>query len=387
MDITMAMLWNILNQKYQGLEIQMYGVHPIRGIKLLPKDHALLEDETIYLSCKNGALYLRYGRAAPEKLDTTLSLEELFNAMLDSYSRLRDWDMETHLALIEERGIQMLLELCEDIIGNPLTVMDPSFRLLARSKRHVTGSSIFAEVCRRGYLPPETVELYHLRGYFEDLIRTGQETAFPGEADSVSIIRPLYRDGKIVGYLSMPCVEHLYSEGVADCFHYLACWMEQCMARELQSKAFNRYMYEYFLQELLEGKAMQPERITERLAYIDLPLTGHFRLLKLSGVQEEPSISGYVARRLEERLPNVRVFSHQGSVLVLLFEERLAWVLDALPPLLHGAITRLRGQPGIFQPHGASGRLRTGGRRSAAGPSDWTAPHTAAPGRGVAEVR
>ena len=132
MIITLAMLWDNLNQNFSGVETELYSNDPVRGIKLLPSVQERLSEDTLYLSGQEGSVHLTYnGKMSPVKWKKSLPLEELFNALQDSYNRLRDWDMEMHLSLLEGGGAEKLLDLSQTILGNPVTVMDPSFKLLA----------------------------------------------------------------------------------------------------------------------------------------------------------------------------------------------------------------------------------------------------------------
>lgn len=112
MIITLAMLWDNLNQTYPELETELYTDGPIRGIKLLPPAHEALSEATLYLGRRADRIELIYhGKRSPVSPEAQLSLEELFNALQDSYNRLRDWDMEMHLSLLEGCGAEKLLEL------------------------------------------------------------------------------------------------------------------------------------------------------------------------------------------------------------------------------------------------------------------------------------
>lgn len=332
MKIDFAMLWDQLNMKYPELETPIYGSHPIRGVKLLPTS-CKSEPDFLYLARRENDLLLSCnGASAP--LNTTLSLDELFNELQDIFNQLRDWDMETHLALIEGCNTQKLLDLSQDVLGNPVTLMDPSYKLLAITSQEETSSSIFNQVRRVGYLPAETVEFYRLRGYMDALTQAGDEIACLSEGTCISVIYPIRVNGSIAGFLTMPCVNRPYSQGVAECFRYLADGIALCMERQLHTSDIDRYMYEYLLIDILNEKLTGEDALNERLRYIDLPSRGDFVLLAIDGGREYASITNYLVRQIAEHLPNDRVFLYQGQILVLLSEKRLEWALSALLPLL-----------------------------------------------------
>lgn len=336
MIITLAMLWDNLNQTYPELETELYTDGPIRGIKLLPPAHEALSEATLYLGRRADRIELIYhGKRSPVSPEAQLSLEELFNALQDSYNRLRDWDMEMHLSLLEGCGAEKLLELSESILGNPVTVMDPSFKLLARSSHAESASAIYNEVCRNGYLSAELVRLYSTKGYLNDLVSSGKDGAFQVEPGFITITRALRYQRRPMGYLTMPCTQRPYSEGLAACFACLGDGIAQCMDRELQSHTLNRYMYEYFLADLLEGRNLEPDHLRERLNYIGLPWEGNFRLLELEWPEEDHLLDHYLSQQTAELLPNEKVFVYGKSVLIFMQDDqRLDWVLERLTPFL-----------------------------------------------------
>jgi len=220
MKIDFAMIWDQFNMKYPGLETSVYDSHPVCGIKLLPSNNAIEPDYLYVSQCSEGSMLSCGG--VTDIIDSALPLDILFNELQDIFNRLRDWDMETHLALIEGCDPQKLLNLSQEILGNPITLMDPSYKLLAITSHKNAASSIFNQVRQLGYLPAETVVSYLLRGYMDALVESGDEIAFQSDSSVITVIYPLRISNAIVGYLTMPCTERAYSQGIAECFRYLA---------------------------------------------------------------------------------------------------------------------------------------------------------------------
>lgn len=331
MNITLAMIWDIVNRTYPELETTLYGNHPVRGIKLRAREEPV-SAEYLYAEQRGSGLFLTCGGQSAH-LDTELPLEALFNAMLDAYNGLRDWDQATHVALLENCGVEELLTISEDILGNPVTFLDPSYKLLASTASDNNGSEIFSQVSQRGYLPAEVVEDFAQQGFLKSVMEADGEIAHLAEASIVCVSVAIRAGGAVAGFLSMPCTNRLYSEGLAECYRYLAEGVTICMERQFQAGSANRQMYEYVLIDLIEGKLNDGEALSERLRYIDLPENGKFHLLILSGHREK-SLGRYLVRQTADRLPNERVFFYQDQVAVLLHSGRLEWVLSALEPFL-----------------------------------------------------
>ncbi len=332
MKISFAMIWDLLNMQYPELETPIYDSHEVRGVKLLGSESPL-ESHSLYLgSCTEGIRICIGGKS--DILKTEMGLEELFNAIQDIFNRLRDWDMDTHLALIEGCDIQRLVDISEAALCNPVTVMNPSYSLVAISSHENTESEIFNDVRRSGYLPPETVERYRLRGYMDTLTKAHDEVVFLSSDSCISVIWPLRLNGVIGGYLSMPCIPRPYSLGLAECFRYLAEGIALCMERQLHTSDINRYMYEYLLIDILDRKLTKEAALAERLRYIDLPARGEFALVLVESGQDYAAVGSYLSRRVAELLPGDRVFLYQNGILVLLRRQRLDIALQSLGPFL-----------------------------------------------------
>lgn len=332
MNIDFAMIWDQLNTKYRDLETPLYGSHLIRGIKLLPENSNTEADFLYLAAAQNGILLSCNGLS--DQLNTDLPLEILFNDLQDIFNQLRDWDMEIHLALIEGCEPQKLLDFSQTLLGNPMTLMDPSYKLLAITSQDETSSSIFNQVHQLGYLSAEAVEFYRLQGYIDALAHSGNEVACRSIGSYVSVICPLRINGILTGFLTMPCINRPYSQGVAECFHNLAEGISLCMERQLHTSDINRYMYEYLLIDILSKKLTDPDILQERLRYIDLPVQGQFVLMSMESESEYAALTNYRTRQITELLPTDRAFLYQNQILVLLDEKRLDWATETLLPFL-----------------------------------------------------
>lgn len=332
MKIDFAMLWDQLNAKHPELETTIYGSQPIRGIKLLP-ENGIPEPDFLYLSAARDRIMLSCNEAS-QTLDTDLSLETLFNDLQDIFNQLRDWDMAIHLALIEGCEVQKLLDLSQEILANPITLMDPSYKLLAITSQKETTSPVFNKVRQAGYLSAETVEFYQLRGYIDAANRTGNEIVCLSEGACITVIHPLRVNGFVSGFLTMPCVERAYSQGIAEFFHHLGESIICCMEQQFHTNDIERYMYEYLLIDILSEKLTDVDILQERLRYIDLPVRGSFILLAIESEKEYAALTNYRMRQITELLPNDRAFLYQEHILVLLEEKRLDLSIETLLPFL-----------------------------------------------------
>ncbi len=332
MKISFAMMWDILNVKYPQLKSGIYDSHEVKGVKLLGKG-VTPEKEWLYLGARQDALVLCCG-GFKDVLKTDIPLPELFNDLQEIFNRLRDWDRDIHLAIIEGCDPQKLVDISESVLSNPVTLMDPAYKLLAISSHKDSSSEIFNAVREKGYLPPETVEFYRIKGFMAALSNTRDELSCISENECTSVIYPLRVNGTIAAFLTMPCINKPYSQGLAECFRGLAEGIILCMEQQLHLSDIDRNMYEYLLVDILDKKLRSKAALDERLRYVELPVRGELVLLAMSVGKDYISVSNYLSHQVEELLPGERVFLYRENILVLLEQKRLSSVLDALEPFL-----------------------------------------------------
>ncbi|MBO5976521.1 MAG: helix-turn-helix domain-containing protein [Oscillospiraceae bacterium] len=328
MKISFAMMWDLLNVKYPQLKTGIYDSHEVKGVKLLGKG-VTPEKEWLYIGARQDALVLCCG-GFKDVLKTDIPLPELFNVLQEIFNRLRDWDRDIHLAIIEGCDPQKLVNISESVLSNPVTLMDPAYKLLAISSHENSKSDIFNAVRAKGYLPPETVEFYRTKGFMKALASSEDELSCISENECTSVIYPLRVNGTIAAFLTMPCINKPYSQGLAECFRGMAEGIIICMEQQLHLSDIDRNMYEYLLVDILDRKLRSKAALDERLRYVELPVRGELVLLAMSMGKDYVSISNYLSHQVEELLPGERVFLYRENILVLLEKKRLASAMQEL---------------------------------------------------------
>lgn len=90
--------------------------------------------------------------------DEGIGLAEVFNTVQSLFTDLREWHQHMHVSLIQSNDVQELLDLSESAIGNPIVLVDLSFKLLAYTKNIKTDDEVYNEVVSRGYHTKQTIE-------------------------------------------------------------------------------------------------------------------------------------------------------------------------------------------------------------------------------------
>lgn len=317
MTITLCMLLDALMAAHPEMIIGNYHSCPVEGVKLLPKKGEGYAEGFLSVGTREGRARLVCGEGRDLDIETDLGLEELFNELQDGYTALRNWDMAMHLLMLKGGSLQEILDISGEAIGNPITIMDPAFKLLAYTKNIESHSKIYNDVLKYGCLPESIIERHEKKGVFPAMVENSSEQLTVNAPDHITVLQSVYAGHRNVGSVAMPCTSRYYSEGLAEQFEVLLENVGIFLESERHNQAVNQYMHEYFLAELIESGQPDDASFAERQKYIGLPSEGAFYLLRLRQGRHDTFLSEYHARRLAELLPDEKVFTLRGDLLIL----------------------------------------------------------------------
>lgn len=320
MTITLCMILDALMAAHPDMLIGNYHSCPVAGIKLLPKTGGHAPGH-LNVGLREGRLLLLCGEGEDLGVETDLALEEIFNELQDAYTALRNWDREMNLLMLRGGSLQELLDISTPVIGNPITIMDPGFKLIAYTRAVTSHSKIYNEVLKYGCLPEHIIEEHEKVGVFPAMLENSPAQLTQNAPDHVTLLQAIYVDHRIAGQVAMPCTARLYTEGLAEQFDVLLANGGGILESERHNQTVNRYMHEYFLAELIESGVPGDESFSERLKYIGLPSQGSFCLFHLHQGRHDPYLSDFHAGRIAALLPGEKVFTLRGELYVLVNQQ------------------------------------------------------------------
>lgn len=192
----------------------------------------------------------------------------MFNTVQSLFTDLREWHQHMHVSLIQSNDVQELLDLSESAIGNPIVLVDLSFKLLAYTKNIKTDDEVYNEVVSRGYHTKQTIERLTNTRQVDSIKRASViDIAFPlpQMTQYQTMTKTFFIKGVPYAYLRMICSAHAPSKSLEERFALLAESVEYYLHNHYSAGSINKYMYEYVLVELIENKIKDEEDIEERI--------------------------------------------------------------------------------------------------------------------------
>lgn len=263
-------------------------------------------------------------------LKQATKIEEVFskieNALLQSQkdafqdSRLVNGSVELIRALANNGGIQTLIDIGYQMLGNPFNVLDTSWKCLGSSKSETHDDNIWHELSSIGFLSRETVSYYVNNKFLYRLLKS--RDPFYWNDDNILYPRIMGRiavDDKPIGIIGVIGKEKPFFESDFEMVSTLC----NALSAELQKDQFIHYtkgvVYEDFIRDLLEGRINDEKAIEERITYLIQGLKKYIFVFTIDvrGFDKTRSSLSYLQHSLETLIENSKSIVYNDYIVII----------------------------------------------------------------------
>lgn len=262
--------------------------------------------------------------AAPEGrrgiiiIKENVELTELFNEVQRVFVKINGWIINMQRSVMENEGVQALITMSESIIGNPITVMDPTFKLLAHTMNIETDDEVTNALIRHGYHPDETVKLFFLFRRFEQFEKEDGIVVTEDNVTSKYVtVRKVFHYRDTYSILAvMICSEKPVSEGLLDLFNLLVSYLQIYVTRHYPPEDESISM-KVLISDILEQRNMNEDEIRSRAPYAGLALHANYDMFLIAFDDEINIPLGRLVQVLSDRVSGSCALSYEGDILML----------------------------------------------------------------------
>jgi hypothetical protein len=249
-------------------------------------------------------------------------IRELFNEIQQVFVRINKWIMDMQVSVVQNKGIQEIITLSERIVGNHISVMDPTFKLLAHTKNVEIDDPVTNELVKYGYHPEETVKRFQLTRRIEqfekaeDLIvnHVSTMTSYP-------VVIKVYRFKDTYSILVvMVCHRKGITDGLLDLFRIMLEYLRIYIDREY-SQLGGFSTIDPLLTDLLDKKIEEAEEAKCRASCLGIPFYGRFDLFKLVFQDDMNTPISRIIRELAMLLPKSKLFCTPNILVLNLYKD------------------------------------------------------------------
>lgn len=255
-------------------------------------------------------------------LYTEDSFPIVFNKIMNIFHDFELWDKNFHLALLQQKNLQELLDLSRDYLVHPMVVLDRNYSLLGYIKTPDSSDPLMEDILDAGYVTPKTMARLRQDG----LISTSEHADNPlinwyCLATHDCYYSMMYRftaNGHTVGYaLIFRCSVHPKTN-----YLYLMNTVSENLKLYFQQERFSSRssseMYESLLTEILEHPEVSPKQYEDQISYIPgLEMEGHFLLARIDYKNQSELPFSFVCWSLRNSLPEMKPFIYKNSLYIL----------------------------------------------------------------------
>lgn len=342
MELTLAMLLYFIRDMSPVIVRMGDGSHVYVGIKqFFARDNEITNDylyvcdlaqlwmyrdmlktDMTVLASKNAGLTREEQKQIPCNLilvESEFPTPYILNRMIGVFGRLANWDKSMHIAALEGKPLQELVDLSEDILEHPILVFDAGFDVLGYSKSIPEGNAFFVETVEHGYTVPKAMEQMKKMKLMSRLM-SGEPLVAPaaGDESKYNIYISFYNGRKLLGYAAVFCDVAEPEEGYLDVLKYFTSNLTFCLKRDYDKQRYGQMMYETFLVNLMNPAGLTDEQVKTQLDAIDnLTQYGRFVLGVFSFTGEQKVPIDFAARILEQNMWDVKVYIYEEQICLL----------------------------------------------------------------------
>lgn len=241
----------------------------------------------------------------------------LFNVIQKRFLEISSWVDKMKAALIDNCDYQQLVELCEPIFNNFISIFDSAYSLLAYTKNITCRDPVNIAMLEKGYHSDETLQKFRDRKRFEVYEHEqGVVISPPGVIAQCEIVTKWCRyGGELRLQVVMECSRTPMSLASVDLFEIFMGHIEICFLR--QQRTNPSQIYSSLLTEMLNGDLDNPFIIAERAKAADIPFSGRFNTYRIVFEDNSTILVGRFVQELMTYLPKAKIIALKYEVIVL----------------------------------------------------------------------
>lgn len=275
-------------------------------------------------------------------LEKECDILDVFEILQTLFSDITTWCEGMDFFLIRKKSIQDVLCLCEDIIGNYITITDSSFSLVAYTNGLSCDCPHTNDLIKHGYYNQEAISkfnAYRLPEFWKDA-----NDIYVDESCAINayptISKVIHYNNAYFAHIVMLCNKKAPTPGLIDMFKILIDHLMVCFERQWVENNQMPHVFDGLILNLLEGNGPGPDTINERAKVSGLPSEANFRLVKISAEGSGGVMLQRLSQELQDHIPEAKVILSKSNLIMLLVQnkrhkDRIGQIIEMLQEILN----------------------------------------------------
>lgn len=251
--------------------------------------------------------------------DITMIYNDI-NTFITNQISLHHSSAKLYDAMLSEKGLQHILDVGAEILGNPILVYNLAHKILSYSKNIVVKDAEWNELITRGY---GSYDDYNFKKKnFKKVEMAHNPVILNISADKRAIFNKVQIGRKHIGYVSTADHERPFFENSIELIELLS----KLIANELQKdnllKQTRGLMYEYLIAELLDSKSVNRQYLQDRIKYLDLDLGENLYALTVRQETGETNSLPFYRDKLESLISGSKSVLYNSDLVFLISRKK-----------------------------------------------------------------
>ncbi len=257
-------------------------------------------------------------------LSTDADSAHVFNHIQDTLSG--DYLSEKlFFSLIKDRGLQSIMDIGFEMIGRPIYLVDSSFKLIALTGEASSDDPLWTELVSQGYFSYKSVLMFQALKSIEK-VNTSKKTVIMDRYSDYNpvAITAVFINRQLAANLVAIGSDKPFSQNELEAFSLLKDVISTELQKNKQLRSHKGFMYETFINDILEGKITKSDVIEERAKYLNLNLKENLYLISIFAKHDDASNSPifYLGDLFERAVGGSRSIIYNDHIVLLVSVNR-----------------------------------------------------------------
>lgn len=253
-------------------------------------------------------------------IDEPVDLSIVFNEVINAFFKIENWNNAMQAAIYQNKGLQSLVDLSEEVLNDHLDILDENFKLLAYTKNISTVDPMTNELIERGAHSKEVIEKFYCERIMEEFEQSKDlilvdDSAFTDFKIAIKVLHiNQCRELFVVLILS----NHDTVQGYIDLFKIFLNNVEKYCIKAFYSSDEYGDLYN-LISDLLEKKITSKDDAASRAAFINYPNKDGYICVTVKFEDETNILINRFINIINKNFYSCAAFAHKNRVVIIYF--------------------------------------------------------------------
>ncbi|UWG96933.1 helix-turn-helix domain-containing protein [Dehalobacter sp. DCM] len=246
---------------------------------------------------------------------------KVFNALLDIFEKFNTWEKKMNHAINQFAGFTVLIDSCDDILDDPLALIDNHFNYVGYSRKLARENGFETKYVDQNFcLPLDSVNQFNAMSDFKELEKI--KNVFQYTCIEHMLHKNIYFNNTYVGRLALPCTSNEEKNAYyRSILNHISEYIELLYSRygSFKKDRLSQNLINELLAQIIEGKNIDLNRLIKLFTMSSHQVGDEYYLiqLKTNFTKDAQIQSEYMAQQFELHWPGICCIIKDSYLLLL----------------------------------------------------------------------